>query len=63
VAYGALVAGASAAIYLTLGGVYFLPAGLLVGNAWESWRRVAAGRRREFARRGRAPAVVDEPGP
>jgi Na+-translocating ferredoxin:NAD+ oxidoreductase RnfD subunit len=62
VVYGALVAGASAAIYLTLGGVYFLPAGLLVGNAWESWRRVAAGRRRERARRGRPPAIADEPG-
>lgn len=46
VAYGLIVAAAAAAIYLWLGAVYFLPAGLLVGNAWEAWRRVAAARRR-----------------
>ncbi len=39
------VAGASANLYLTLDGVYFLPAGLLVGNAWEAWRRVVVGHR------------------
>lgn len=52
IVYGAIVALAAAAIYLTLGGVYFLPAGLLVGNAWEAARReVAARQRRATARR------------
>ena len=54
--YGGIVAAASAAIYLTLGGVYFLPGGLLVGNAWEAWRRWATGRRQARARRGAPPA-------
>jgi len=47
VVYGGIVAVASTALYLTLGGVYFLPAGLLVGNAWEAGRRVVVGRRRQ----------------
>ena len=49
--YGGIVAAASAAIYLTLGGVYFLPGGLLVGNAWEAWRRWATSRPRPAPRR------------
>jgi Na+-translocating ferredoxin:NAD+ oxidoreductase RnfD subunit len=51
VVYGGIVAAASAAIYLTLGGVYFLPGGLLVGNAWEAWRRWATSRPRPAPRR------------
>ena len=54
--YGLIVAAASAAIYLTLGGVYFLPAGLLVGNAWETARRLLAGRKKHPARP--APAAA-----
>ena len=50
VLYGVIVAAASVAIYLTLGGVYFLPAGLLVGNAWEAGRRLLAARRNPRAR-------------
>lgn len=42
VIFGLIVAVASCAIYLTLSGLYFLPAALLVGNAWEAWRRVTA---------------------
>lgn len=55
--YAAIVALASMAVYLTLGAVYFLPAGLLAGNAWESGRRLvaAAGRR--------ALAGATQPGP
>ncbi|MFN8516501.1 MAG: RnfABCDGE type electron transport complex subunit D [Chloroflexia bacterium] len=44
--YGIIVGLASVAIFETLGGVYFLPAGLLVGNAWETWRRITASRKR-----------------
>lgn len=58
--YGLIVASASAAIYLTLGGVYFLPAGLLVGNAWEALRRIAAARKRP-ARRASSPGPPPAP--
>lgn len=50
VLYGIIVAAASVAIFLTVGGVYFLPAGLLVGNAWEAGRRLLAAHRRPHAR-------------
>jgi hypothetical protein len=33
------VAVASFVIFIVVGAVYFLPAGLLVANAWESGRR------------------------
>ncbi len=39
VIYGVVVAVASAAIFLTIGALYYLPAGLLIGNGWEAWRR------------------------
>jgi Na+-translocating ferredoxin:NAD+ oxidoreductase RnfD subunit len=39
VIYGVIVAVASAAIFLTIGALYYLPAGLLIGNGWEAWRR------------------------
>jgi Na+-translocating ferredoxin:NAD+ oxidoreductase RnfD subunit len=39
VMFGVGVAVACVAIYLTLGALYFLPAGLLIGNGWEAWRR------------------------
>jgi Na+-translocating ferredoxin:NAD+ oxidoreductase RnfD subunit len=39
VLFGIIVAVASAAIFLTIGALYYLPAGLLIGNGWEAWRR------------------------
>lgn len=39
VIYGVIVAVASATIFLTIGALYYLPAGLLIGNGWEAWRR------------------------
>jgi Na+-translocating ferredoxin:NAD+ oxidoreductase RnfD subunit len=42
VIYALLVAVACSAIFLLLGAVYFLPAGLLIGNGWEAWRRTHA---------------------
>jgi len=39
VSFGIIVAVASFAIFVYNGAVYFLPAGLLVANAWESGRR------------------------
>jgi Na+-translocating ferredoxin:NAD+ oxidoreductase RnfD subunit len=39
VIFGVVVAVASAAIFLTIGALYYLPAGLLIGNGWEAWRR------------------------
>lgn len=53
VIYALIVAVASAIIFIVSGAVYFLPAGLLVGNAWEAGRRVLTGRRQERARQGR----------
>ena len=37
---GVLVAVVSYALFETVGVVYYLLAGLLVGNVWEAWRRV-----------------------
>jgi hypothetical protein len=37
------VAVASFVIFIVVGAVYFLPAGLLVANAWESGRRQFGG--------------------
>jgi Na+-translocating ferredoxin:NAD+ oxidoreductase RnfD subunit len=39
--FGAIVALASAFFLLVIGGVYYLAAGLLIANGWESLRRVA----------------------
>jgi Na+-translocating ferredoxin:NAD+ oxidoreductase RnfD subunit len=43
---GALVAVVSYAVFEWLGAVYYLLAGVLVGNIWEAWRRVTVRRRR-----------------
>jgi enediyne biosynthesis protein E5 len=43
---GALVAVASYVVFEWLGVVYFLLAGVLVGNVWEAWRRVSRQRPR-----------------
>lgn len=48
VRFGVIVAVVGATLFLALGGVYALPAALLVGNAWETWERARA-----RARRGR----------
>ncbi len=39
VLFAVIVATACYAVFMFLGVVYYLPAGLLVGNAWEAWRR------------------------
>jgi Na+-translocating ferredoxin:NAD+ oxidoreductase RnfD subunit len=41
--FGLIVALASFVIFIVVGAVYFLPAGLLVANAWESGRRQFGG--------------------
>jgi Na+-translocating ferredoxin:NAD+ oxidoreductase RnfD subunit len=41
--FGLIVAVASFIIFIVVGAVYFLPAGLLVANAWESGRRQFGG--------------------
>lgn len=46
VQFGIIVAVVSYAIFMIMGSVYYLPAGLLAGNAWESGRRYLVGRRR-----------------
>ncbi len=53
--FGAVVAVAGCIAFLTLGALWFLAGGLLVGNALESLRRVASAARRERQRR---PAVL-----
>jgi Na+-translocating ferredoxin:NAD+ oxidoreductase RnfD subunit len=40
VVYGILVAVVSFAVFESIGAVYYLLAGVLVGNLWEAWRRV-----------------------
>jgi Na+-translocating ferredoxin:NAD+ oxidoreductase RnfD subunit len=40
VIFGILVAVVSVALFETVGVVYYLLAGLMVGNVWEAWRRV-----------------------
>jgi len=42
VIFGLIVALGSFVAYLTFGALYFLLAGLLLGNAWEMWRRATA---------------------
>jgi enediyne biosynthesis protein E5 len=42
IVFGVIVAVASYAVFELVGAAYFLLAGLLVGNAWEAWRRVRA---------------------
>ena len=40
--FGLIVAIGSATLFLTFGALYYLPLGLLLGNAWEAWRRLTA---------------------
>lgn len=46
VVFGVIAALSSFLLFLKFGAVYFLPASLLIANAWESARRVTTGRRR-----------------
>jgi Na+-translocating ferredoxin:NAD+ oxidoreductase RnfD subunit len=45
---GAIVALASYTIFYWVGAVYYLLAGVLIGNLWEAWRRVARRNGRTF---------------
>ncbi|HEY7908124.1 MAG TPA: RnfABCDGE type electron transport complex subunit D [Thermomicrobiales bacterium] len=42
IVYALIVALGSVIAYFTFGAVYYLLAGLLIGNAWEMWRRLTA---------------------
>lgn len=42
IVFGVIVAGVSYAVFELVGAAYFLLVGLLVGNAWEAWRRTHA---------------------
>src|SRR5262249_35100637 len=53
VVFGLIAALASYAIFMTIGAVYYLPAGVLVANAWETFRRLGE-RPGGKAREGRA---------
>ncbi len=55
VVFGAIVAASCYLIFQAFGWVYFLPAGLLVGNAWEGWRKRSVRRR---VRVGVQPALA-----
>ena len=41
IVFGAIVAVVSYAVFMWIGAAYYLLAGVLVGNVWESWRRVS----------------------
>jgi hypothetical protein len=67
IVFGMIVAAVAYFILMRFGGIYFLPAGLLVGNLWESGRRLvlarihargtaAAGRARSWPSAASAPA-------
>lgn len=43
IVFGMIVAAVAYFILMQFGGVYFLPAGLLAGNVWESGRRIVVG--------------------
>lgn len=63
VVFAVLAALASFAIYMTLGGVYYLPAGILVANAWESWRRISTRSKATVRPAAVAPAAPSAPPP
>ena len=46
IVFGVIVATVGYFIFMQLGAVYFLPAGLIAGNVWESGRRLVFGRMR-----------------
>ena len=51
IVFGVIVAAVAYFILLRFGGVYFLPAGLLAGNVWESARRIVMSRVRSHGAR------------
>ena len=56
--FAVIVAVASVVVFQWIGAIYYLFAGVLVGNVWEAWRRVHLHRQRERARavgRGEVP--------
>ena len=58
IVFGMIVAAVSYFILMQYGGVYFLPAGLLAGNVWESGRRLVVGRLRSLQTPGARRARV-----
>jgi Na+-translocating ferredoxin:NAD+ oxidoreductase RnfD subunit len=61
VKFGILVAAVSFVVFETTGVVYFLLAGVLVGNIWESWRRLSPKTGGKFP--GSLPAYFKEISP
>jgi len=58
VIFGILVGVVSFGVFELMGAVYYLLAGVLVGNVWEAWRRWRIHRDRESARVSRTAAAV-----
>lgn len=58
IAFGLIAALVSFAVYMMLGGVYYLLAGLLVGNVWEMWRRMTARSRAPHRTANRMPRPI-----
>ena len=54
---GAIVAVTSYVLFAFVGAVYYLLAGVLVGNVWEAWNRWRSRRRPRHGAIGRQPAV------
>ena len=54
---GALVAFVSYAVFELMGVVYYLLAGVLVGNVWEAWRRWRSRRRHVSRHPARRPGL------
>jgi Na+-translocating ferredoxin:NAD+ oxidoreductase RnfD subunit len=50
IVYGVIVGTVSVAVFAWIGAVYYLLAGVLVGNVWEAWRRVHRRSRHGFPR-------------
>ncbi len=64
VIYGLIVAGASVALYLRFGALWYLPGGLLVGNLWVAAQRALTHRRhRRAAASGTKMAAEAHPAP
>ncbi len=61
VVFAAIAALVGFAVYATLGGVYYLLAGLLIANGWETWRRMTARARAPRRAPDRAPRTGELP--
>ena len=59
VVFGLIAALVAFAVFILLGAVYFLLAGLLVGNVWEVWRRMTARSRAPQRPATRTPRPAD----